>query len=802
MKNVSLFTFALTGIILISTGNLINAQTVSIDSHYEYLNSPCIAPVTGNLYVHAETSNYTTNDSVDFYINFGDGNDTLVTMPLYFYSSVIAYAQTNYIPHNYATQGNYPVVYIATMPDGNADTLNLVMMVTTTCNNVTGRAYVDVNSNCIFDGGDVPIQNYHLHLDYNNWAVSSTVTDAQGLYVMSAAVGFNYQLFGGGSYYDPTFTFSCSAMQGMTVTPSPNVNQDMVGVDMTSIHIGFAGDSSAYYNGNCVPLSVTFYLSGGTYGYSYPNDSADLYINFGDGNDTLFKASLNGPIGNYGVGTPHIYTAPGNYNALYIATGSDGRSDTTIQYNHVVVSDTCGTAQGDLYIDNNGNCIMDAGDSALAWTMLELANLTTGWISYTYTDINGHYSFDAAPGNYSVSIQSLIVSYLILTPTCPASATANITVIANNTITADFALTCTGGHDLSGSFWIQYGIFPTYTSTLQTYIRNISCATIPGSITFILDPLVHYMGVCDTTFAPNVNGDTLTWNFSTNNCYYSWYYWYLTSGCILVRGDASLQLGDTVCFTMVINPIIGDVIPANNTIHRCIPALVAFDPNEKEVSPQGTGPLGYVQEGTTFDYTVRFQNTGIATARDIFVLDSLDSDLDLSTLIVTGSDHQMEIDFLPGNVLRFNFPEINLPDSASDEMHSHAWLTYTIQAKTFLPNLTPIQNKAAIYFDFNTPVMTNSTLNTIYDPSSVHEIQNSSSITIFPVPADQYVEISLGGKSTSEISISDMTGRVIRTEKISGNTAKLSTIDLANGIYLVSVMNEGSVVTEKIVIQH
>jgi uncharacterized repeat protein (TIGR01451 family) len=487
---------------------------------------------------------------------------------------------------------------------------------------------------------------------------------------------------------------------------------------------------------------------------------------------------------------------------LFAATGPDGSTDTVIRYNEVQVLDTCGNIQGDLYIDNNSNCVFDAGDSALAWVGLFVSDLSSGWYTYGYADANGHYSFSVASGNYSIDLDNYMINLGLLVPTCPSAGSATVTVTSNNTVTADFAMTCPVSHDLSGHFSFWPGFWPSYTTNIYLGVTNMSCSSVPGSVTFILDPLLHYVGVCDTIINPTVNGDTLTWTFNSQSSYYYWYYWYQNSGCIEVQGDPSLQLGDTVCLTMIVDPIAGDINPINNTIQRCVPALVALDPNIKEVSPSGAGPLGYIPQLTPLNYTINFQNTGTAPARDIFVLDSLDSDLDLSTLSVTGSSHPMSIAILPGNVLRFYFDEINLPDSTSDEAHSHGWVTYRIVPKNNLANGTPIQNKAGIYFDFNPPVITNSTLNTIYDPASVQEITNTNEFTVHPIPADQVLNLELSNVINGTVVLADISGRILRSENISSSAITITTSDLADGVYLISIHDGTSVLTKKIVVQH
>ncbi|MEO5642186.1 MAG: T9SS type A sorting domain-containing protein [Bacteroidia bacterium] len=567
----------------------------------------------------------------------------------------------------------------------------------------------------------------------------------------------------------------------------------------TQVILSYAGDSS-FISNDCIPYPASFFIYGSAYNYT-ATDSIELYVNFGDGDDTTFKTPLSGSPQSWFVGTAdHTYTASGNYSVQYIATGPDANADTLVNYNEVTATDTCGNIQGDIYLDNNSNCVFDAGDSSHLYVYVLVTGLPAGINYYCMTDANGHYSIDVPPGNYDISILPA-ASFFPLTPACPSSGIINVNVIATGNVIADFAVTCPNGHDLTGYISITHGIFPTSPGRIHPYIINQSCTTVAGSVTFILDPLVNYVGVCDPNFAPTVNGDTLTWTFSTATSYMNWYYWYINYGCIEVIGDPSLQLGDSVCFTMIINPIAGDVNPANNTIVRCVPALVSLDPNAKYVSPRGMGAEGYVAQNTTFDYTLEFQNTGTAAARNIFLLDSLNSNLDLSTLVVTGSSHLMEPHILPGNVLKFNFPDIWLIDSTADESNSHGWVTFRVTAKQNLPNLTEISNTAGIYFDFNAPVMTNTTLNTILDPASVNEI-STNDVSVFPNPASSSVEIKFSKESNATFTLTDLAGKVVFTGKSQGRSARIDVSTLPQGVYLLNVVTEEGTSTHKVMVQH
>jgi hypothetical protein len=87
--------------------------------------------------------------------------------------------------------------------------------------------------------------------------------------------------------------------------------------------------------------------------------------------------------------------------------------------------------------------------------------------------------------------------------------------------------------------------------------------------------------------------------------------------------------------------------------------------------------------------------------------------LDVNTFEMLGSSHNYNIDILPGNILRWKFNNIMLPDSNSNEPGSHGYIQYRIKRNSNNTPGTQIKNTAYIYFDFNEPVVTNTAINTI-----------------------------------------------------------------------------------------
>ncbi|HRO98349.1 MAG TPA: T9SS type A sorting domain-containing protein, partial [Flavobacteriales bacterium] len=145
--------------------------------------------------------------------------------------------------------------------------------------------------------------------------------------------------------------------------------------------------------------------------------------------------------------------------------------------------------------------------------------------------------------------------------------------------------------------------------------------------------------------------------------------------------------------------------------------LCAYDPNDKLVTPVGYGVHGAVPVDIDWlDYTIRFQNTGIDTAFTVVVRDSLHDALDHASMQVLAASHPLTaITVDPEGLATFRFDQIQLPDSVVNEPASHGYVRFRIRPLPGRPHLTTITNTAAIHFDWNPPIITNTTLNTLVD---------------------------------------------------------------------------------------
>jgi uncharacterized repeat protein (TIGR01451 family) len=147
----------------------------------------------------------------------------------------------------------------------------------------------------------------------------------------------------------------------------------------------------------------------------------------------------------------------------------------------------------------------------------------------------------------------------------------------------------------------------------------------------------------------------------------------------------------------------------------CLPIVDSFDPNDKQVSPIGFTENNYVRPGTELEYTIRFQNTGTAEAVNIVVIDTLSTDLDMTRFQMMSVSHpyKLAVSGKGRPILTWTFTNINLPDSTTNEPESHGYIKFKIKPNEGIAEGTIIENFADIYFDFNEPVRTNTTVSNI-----------------------------------------------------------------------------------------
>jgi uncharacterized repeat protein (TIGR01451 family) len=218
----------------------------------------------------------------------------------------------------------------------------------------------------------------------------------------------------------------------------------------------------------------------------------------------------------------------------------------------------------------------------------------------------------------------------------------------------------------------------------------------------------------------------------------------------------------------------------------------SYDPNDKNVDPAGVGAPHFVEMNSWLNYQIRFQNTGTDTAFTVVILDTLDASLDRNTFSVTGSSHPVDVSYTPSGEVTFRFNNILLPDSNINEPASHGFVSYRIKGLASNPDPTPVNNTAYIYFDLNSPVVTNTTLTTLSDNFlGLHNETGSENwFSLFPNPSagDVLVKLNAGKSGDYTMSIFDAAGRLVIQKELNGQDhLSVKSEWLAPGSYMIEL---------------
>ena len=161
----------------------------------------------------------------------------------------------------------------------------------------------------------------------------------------------------------------------------------------------------------------------------------------------------------------------------------------------------------------------------------------------------------------------------------------------------------------------------------------------------------------------------------------------------------------------------------------------SYDPNDKLVARPNETQQMFFNDVSYLDidaiekltYTVRFQNTGTAPAQNIYILDTLSSNLNWSSFSLIESSHPMQVVNLGNGILRFEFSQIWLADSTTNEEASHGHLVYSISENASILGQAgiEIENTAYIFFDWNEAIVTNTTYNINEMFEGVNETNNT-----------------------------------------------------------------------------
>ncbi len=456
---------------------------------------------------------------------------------------------------------------------------------------------------------------------------------------------------------------------------------------------------------------------------------------------------------------------------LYIA-GKYGTS--TGGFNVGKLSTRTANLAGYVYEDNNSDCIKDANDNGQKNRMLEIFPGPY----YAVTNDTGYYSIDL-PDSVTYTITLLNDSIGLGKYWQNSACSSPIQTIAiNRDTTTSFSIeTAQSVVDLKVELTGSMSWRARQGFTQRYYIDITNIGTI-NSGQYSLKLLHDSLTYLSSSIVPNtVTPDSIDWtNFLALNSGQT------TSLTIDFRvPTSSTVLGDAINFVAELY-VNSDSDYNNNYDTLSQTVVAAVDPNDKQTNPTGTITLNQQY----IDYQIRYQNTGSDTAIKVTVVDTVDSKLPLTSIVMQSLSHSYSIK-VQNNAIIWTFDNIMLPHATSDSLGSIGYIKYRAYIAPGLAVGDTISNRADIYFDFQQLLKTNTVINWVPKPQSISENGNPNNmLKVYPNPASNKITLNYTGNDDKSFYIINSLGQKILAVDVRAHIPK--TIDVSNlpaGLYFI-----------------
>lgn len=440
----------------------------------------------------------------------------------------------------------------------------------------------------------------------------------------------------------------------------------------------------------------------------------------------------------------------------------------------------------------NGHVLLDLNNDGCDVDDLPVNNLLivtdNGNDSFaTFTQDDGSFQIPVGMGLTNVSIQSPLPNSYDSNPTSYDLDIQN----SGNIFITDFCLEPTQiFNDLNISVIPSLNPpRPGFDTSYSIIFRNEGTTVLGGYIQFQFDQnKLNFLSANEPLSSQTAN--TLTFDFGNLLPFET----RTIELDFNVYSPPTTDIGDIIEFTATISPILGDLTENDNVFSFEQVVIGAYDPNDITVLE---GEQILLEDTDKYlHYIIRFQNTGTAEAINVSVENILDDHLDWNTIQLQDTSHNTIVEIRDGNMVTFNFYNINLPDSTNDEANSHGYIAYKIKPKSNIELGDIIYNTAHIFFDFNPAIITNTVSTEVVETLSIDEVEDNS-IFIYPNPTTGILNFGSVDNGIINLKLINNIGQIVFSDT-KFNEKSLDLSNYASGVYILILRSDNKTVQKKI----
>ncbi|WP_396150239.1 T9SS type A sorting domain-containing protein [Flavobacterium sp.] len=557
--------------------------------------------------------------------------------------------------------------------------------------------------------------------------------------------------------------------------------------------LGTTPNPNWFYIPISAPGTINLSINQGNNAPSFNNQDVD-YIIYGPFTSGTSSCNLVGPNNivscSYSASASENAVIPnaqaGQYYLMMITNFSNQNGFITINHTNSSMPGSgvinCTGFTFNAFLDSNNNGTKDTGE----------VNFPLGKFTHEKNDNGVVHNVIAPSGSFSIYDMVATNSYDVAFVVNPTYATMynvnpsqflNLTSTGSGMTTYNFPVTSLQNYNDLGVAVVPFNApRPGFNYINRIVYANLGNQTITsGTVTFTKPSAVTLVS---TTPASTSTATGFTLDF-TNLLPFEVR---TVNVNMLVPTIPTVNAGEFLVSQASIVPTTGDVVIENNSNTLTQMVINAYDPNDKM---EARGPQILHSSFTSNDYlyyTIRFENTGNASAINVRINDVLNNKLDESTLSMISSSHTYELDRV-GTELNWKFNNIQLPVSVANSTIGKGYVTFKIKPKAGYAVGDIIPNVASIYFDYNPAIVTN-TFTTEFVALLESESFETNEFMVYPNPTNSILNIqSKNNQTISEVNVYDLLGKKLTNKKVTVSTTEIDLTNYTPGLYVLEVIS-------------
>ena len=401
----------------------------------------------------------------------------------------------------------------------------------------------------------------------------------------------------------------------------------------------------------------------------------------------------------------------------------------------------------------------------------------------------GNYNIAMVAGNYTVTPVFENPTYFTASPSSiPVTFPSQTTPQLQN-----FCIIPVGNHpDLEVSVIPVNVARPGFDAKYKIIYKNKGNQIQSGTVNLAYDDSLMDL-VSATPAASTQVANDLYWNFSNLNP--------METREIVVTLNLNsptdtppVTAANLLSYTSGITSALTDEMPSDNTFILNQQVVNSYDPNDKTCLEGAS--IATTKVGDYVHYLIRFENTGSYLAENITVKDVIDTaKFDIATLEPTNGSHLFITKILNGNKVEFFFENINLPfeDSTND-----GYVAFKIKTKSTLVLGDTFSNSAAIYFDYNYPILTNTAVTVVQNPLGTADFSFENYFVVYPNPVNDILNIDKKADvEMKAISIYNTLGQLVLAIPNAYGIQHIDVSPLKIGNYIIKIKSDKGTLNTK-----